>query len=38
VEAFIERAAEGLESIGRIHDVPIMRSPTNLRTPYLPWG
>ncbi len=27
VEAFVERAAEGSESIGRFHDVPIMHSP-----------
>jgi hypothetical protein len=25
VEAFVERAAEVVESIGRFHDVPIMR-------------
>jgi len=38
VEAFVERAAEGLESIGRSHDAPIMHSPTTFRTPYLPAG
>jgi hypothetical protein len=31
VEAFVERAAEGSESIGRIHDEHIMRSPRVLR-------
>jgi hypothetical protein len=35
VEAFVERAAEGLESIGRFHDAPIMHSPRAFRTPYL---
>jgi hypothetical protein len=37
-EAFVERAAEGLESIGRFHDAPIMHSPRALRTPYLQAG
>jgi hypothetical protein len=33
VEAFVERAAEGLESIGRrFHGAPIMRSPRAYRT------
>jgi hypothetical protein len=31
VEAFVERAAEGLESIGRFHGAPIMRSPRAYR-------
>jgi hypothetical protein len=31
VEAFVERAAEGLESIGRFHGVPIMHSPRAFR-------
>ncbi|MDP8951870.1 MAG: hypothetical protein M3N18_06485, partial [Actinomycetota bacterium] len=31
VEAFVERAAEGAESIGGFHDVPIMRSPRGFR-------
>jgi hypothetical protein len=31
VEAFVERAAEGTKSIGRFHDVPIMRSPRAFR-------
>ena len=31
VEAFVERAAEGLESIGRFHDAPIMHSPRVFR-------
>jgi hypothetical protein len=31
VEAFEERAAEVVESIGRFDDVPIMRSPRGLR-------
>ncbi len=35
-EAFVERAAEGAESIGRFHDAPIMRSATALRTSCLP--
>jgi hypothetical protein len=35
VEAFVERAAEGLKSIGRFHDAPIMHPPQALRTPYL---
>jgi hypothetical protein len=35
VEAFVERAAEAVESIGRFHDAPIMHSPRALRTPYL---
>jgi hypothetical protein len=30
-EAFVERAAEGAKSIGRFHDVPIMRSPRAFR-------
>ena len=33
VEAFVERAAEAVESIVRFHDVSIMRSPTALRIP-----
>jgi hypothetical protein len=36
VEAFIERAAETVESIGTFHDAPIMHSPTTLRILYLP--
>ncbi len=36
VEAFVERVAETVESIGRFHDAPIMHSPTAFRTPYLP--
>ena len=36
VEAFVERVAEAVESIGRFHDAPIMHSPTAFRTPYLP--
>ncbi len=36
VEASVERVAEAVENIGRFHDVPIMHSPTALRTPYLP--
>jgi len=36
VEASVERVAEAVENIGRIHDVLIMHSPTALRTPYLP--
>src|SRR5215217_1023227 len=35
VEAFVERAAEVVESIGRFHDAPIMHPPTATRTPYL---
>ena len=31
VEAIVERTAEVVESIGRFHDVPIMRSPRGLR-------
>jgi len=31
VEAFVERAAEGAKSIGRFHDVPIMRLPGAFR-------
>jgi hypothetical protein len=31
VEAFVERAAEIVESIGRFHDEHIMRSPRGLR-------
>jgi hypothetical protein len=38
VEASVERAAEGVESGGRFHDAPIMRSPMASRTPYLPAG
>jgi len=38
VEAFVERAAEDVQSGGRFHDAPIMRSPTAFRTPYLPAG
>ncbi len=38
VEAFVERVAEAVESIGRFHDADIMHSPTALRTPYLPWS
>src|SRR5215210_3704112 len=34
VEASVERAAEGAESIRRFHDVPIMHSPSASRTPY----
>ncbi len=33
VEAFVERAAEAVESIGRFHDAPIMHWPTALRIP-----
>jgi len=33
VEAFVERAAEAVESIGRFHDAPIMHSPRALRIP-----
>jgi hypothetical protein len=36
VEASVERVAEAVENIGRIHDVSIMHSLTALRTPYLP--
>jgi hypothetical protein len=36
VEAFVERAAETVESIGTFHDAPIMHWPTTLRIPYLP--
>src|SRR5215217_7293161 len=36
VEAFVERAAETVESIGTFHDAPIMHLPTTLRIPYLP--
>jgi hypothetical protein len=36
VEAFVERVAEAMESIGRFHDGHIMPSPRALRTPYLP--
>jgi hypothetical protein len=35
VKAFVERSAEGVKSIGRFHDVPIMHPPTASRTPYL---
>jgi hypothetical protein len=39
VEAFVERAAEGLESIGRrFHDVPIMHLPRAFRILRRPWG
>jgi hypothetical protein len=31
VEALVERAAEGLESIGSFHGVPIMHSPRAFR-------
>jgi hypothetical protein len=31
VEALLERAAEGLESIGRFHGVPIMHPPRSFR-------
>jgi hypothetical protein len=31
VEAFVERAAEGVKSIERFHDVPIMHSPRVFR-------
>jgi hypothetical protein len=31
VEAFVERAAEGLESIGRFHGAPIMHPPRAFR-------
>jgi hypothetical protein len=33
VEAFVERAAEGLESIGRFHGVTIMHPPRDFRIP-----
>ena len=36
VEAFVERVAEAVESIGRFHDAPIMHSPRAFCTPYLP--
>ena len=36
MEAFVERAAETVESIGTFHDAPIMHSPTTLRILYLP--
>jgi hypothetical protein len=38
VEAFVEGAAEAVESVGRFHDEHIMHSPTTLRTPHLPWS
>lgn len=38
VETFVERAAEGLESIGRSHDATIMHSPSAFRILYLPAG
>ena len=34
VEAFVERVAEAVESIGRFHDALIMHSPRAFRTPY----
>ena len=33
VEAFVERVAEAVESIGRFHNAPIMHSPRAFRTP-----
>jgi hypothetical protein len=36
VEAFVERAAEGVESVVGFHDALIMHSSTDSRTPYLP--
>ena len=36
VEAFVERAAEAVESIGRLHHAPIMHSQRAFRTPCLP--
>jgi hypothetical protein len=38
VEAFVERAAEAVQSIGRFHDAPIMHPPPVSRTPYLLWS
>jgi hypothetical protein len=38
VEAFLERAVEAVQSVGRFHDEHIMHPPTILRTPYLPWS
>jgi hypothetical protein len=38
VEAFVERAAEGLESIGRFHGVPIMHPPRAFRILRRQWG
>ena len=38
VEAFVERAAETVESIGRFHDATIMHSPTTFRIAYPPAG
>jgi hypothetical protein len=35
VEAFVERAAETVQSIGRFHNAPIMHPPLAFRTPYL---
>ena len=37
-EAFVERAAEGLENVGRSHDGTIMHPPTAFRLTYLPAG
>ena len=36
VEMFVERVSEAVESIGRLHDAPIMHSQRAFRTPYLP--
>jgi hypothetical protein len=36
VEAFVERVAEAVERIGRLHVAPIMHSQRAFRTPYLP--
>jgi hypothetical protein len=33
VEAFVERAAEGVQSVVGFHDAPIMHSSTDFRTP-----
>lgn len=38
VEAFVERVAEVVESIGRFHDGHIMHSPTAFRTTYRQWS
>ena len=38
MEAFVERAAEGLESIGRFHGVPIMHPPRAFRILRCQWG
>jgi hypothetical protein len=35
LEAFVEGAAEAVESIGGFHDAPIMHPPPASRTPYL---